>query len=392
MSDRLRTWAEVNLDSLGFNYYNIRKHVGSGTKIMSVIKSNGYGHGCLEIARKLLQCGTDCFAVACGDEALVLRNNGITIPILILGYTPYDMTDELLNADITFTVFDIEFAKELSKRASCLNKIAKIHIKLDVGMGRIGFLYGYNEIDDKKTIIDIKEISKLKMLELEGIFTHFPCADEEKTELTYNQFSVFMKAISELENNGIVFKLKHCCNSAALIRFPEMHLDMVRPGIILYGCYPSEFCDNDTISLTPVMELKTKITHLKKLEKGHRISYGGIYETSGCCKIATLGIGYADGFSRKLSNCYEVLVNDAKVKIIGRICMDQCMIDVTNVNNIAVGQIVTVFGKDLSVDICSKLNGTINYETLCSIGMRVPRIYIDDNKVKYTVNYLSDKL
>ena len=388
MSDRLRTWAEINLDNLGANFNSIRNHVGKKTKIMSVIKADGYGHGCVQIARKLLQCGTDYFAVACSDEAVMLRNHGITVPILILGYIPYEAIDELIDNDITFSVFDMEFALLLSKRAVAKNKIAKVHIKLDTGMGRIGFLCGYNENDDKKTISDIVKIAHLEGISTEGIFTHFPCADEEDTDLTYNQFSLFNKVVAELEQNGVVFSLKHCCNSAALIRFPQMHLDMVRPGIILYGCYPSEFCNNEKIKLFPVMELKTKITHLKTLDEGHKISYGGIYTTNKKTKIATLGIGYADGIPRSLGNQYEVLVGNEKVKIIGRICMDQCMIDVTNVNNINVGQSVTVFGEGLPVEICSELNGTINYETLCNVGRRVPRVYIENGNVADVLNFL----
>ncbi len=388
MTGKLRTWCEINLDTLQDNFINIRACVEENTKIMSVIKSDGYGHGCVEVAHKLIECGTDCFAVACADEALMLRKHGICVPILVLGYTPIETIDELLDNDITFTVFDVNFAKELSKKAVAKNITAKIHIKIDVGMGRIGFLYGYTTSDDNCTIEDIVKISSFKGITMEGIFTHFPCADEDDTELTLQQFGTFQKLISVLKNKGITFDIKHCCNSAALIRFPQMHLDMVRPGIILYGCYPSEYCDTGKVKLSPVMELKTKVTNIKTLDAGHRISYGGTYVTDTNTKLATLSIGYADGLYRNLSNRYEIMVNNQKAKIIGRICMDQCMIDVTNVNNITVGQTVTVFGKDNSVEICSQLNGTISYETLCNIGKRVSRVYIENGEFKNVLNLL----
>ncbi len=388
MTDKLRTWCEINLDNLENNFKNIKSYVNKNTKIMSVIKSDGYGHGCIEIAHKLIECGTYCFAVACADEAIMLRKHGISVPILILGYTPLDSIDELLDYDITFTVFDVRFAQELSAKAVAKNKLAKIHIKIDVGMGRIGFLYGYSKIEDEQTVENIVKINNLDGIEAEGIFTHFPCADDENSELTLKQFDVFKSLISILENQGVKFDIKHCCNSAALLRFPQMHLDMVRPGIILYGCYPSEYCYNKDVNLLPVMELKTKITNIKTVEKGCAISYGGTYVTDKRTKLATLSIGYADGFYRNLSNRYEIIVNDKKAKITGRICMDQCMIDVTNVNNITVGQTVTVFGKDPSVEICSQLNGTISYETLCNIGKRVPRVYIENGEFKYVLNFL----
>ena len=388
MTEKLRTWCEINLDNLQNNFMSIKSFVNSNTKIMSVIKSDGYGHGCVQIAHKLIECGTDYFAVACADEAIMLRKHGISVPILVLGYTPFETIDELLDNDIIFTVFDVDFAQELSAKATAKNKTAKIHIKTDVGMGRIGFLYGYTESDNEQTVENIVKIANLEGIDAEGIFTHFPCADEENTEITLKQFEVFQNLICVLENKGIKFEVKHCCNSAALLRFPQMHLDMVRPGIILYGCYPSEYCKNQDIMLSTVMELKTKITNIKTIEKGFAISYGGTYITEKKTKLATLSIGYADGFYRNLSNRYEIMVNEKKAKIIGRICMDQCMIDVTNVNNIAVGQTVTVFGKDHSVEICSRLNGTISYETLCNIGKRVPRVYIENGEFKCVLNFL----
>ena len=374
----LRTWTEINLNNIEYNFKNIKKHIAN-TKIMSVVKADAYGHGAVEVAKILDDAGTDYFAVACINEALELRNNGINKPILVLGYIQDDKISEAIENDVTFTVFSYEYAERISNIATEQNSVAKIHIKIDTGMGRIGFLYGYNDEDDSETIKSIKRISDLDSLDIEGIFTHFSSSDESDVTKTELQFKRFLSVIESLKKIGIEFKLRHCCNSDGIIRFKDMYLDMVRPGIILYGCYPSEICNDGTISLKPVMSLKTNIIHIKSVNKNFGISYGETYFTDKITKIATLPIGYADGLLRLNSNKLLVSVNGQPVKIIGRICMDQCMIDVTNVNNISVGSFVTVFGYDdelpIPVENLSELCGTISYEILCNIGKRVPRIY-----------------
>jgi alanine racemase len=263
-----------------------------------------------------------------------------------------------------------------------------VHFKIDVGMGRIGFLYNYSIEKDEETISAIEKISKFEGIEIEGIFTHFPNADDKDISLTENHFSLFKDLIEKLENRGIIFEIKHCCNSAATMRFPKMHMDMVRPGIILYGCLPSEECKNKNVLLKPVMELKTRIVHIKTIGPGHPISYGGSFVTSKETMVATLPIGYADGFSRALGNKYKVLLGNSRVPILGKICMDQCMIDVTNVNTINVGDEVVIFGESIPVEEYSCLIGTINYETLCLIGIRVPRVYFENGKQVKVLNFL----
>lgn len=374
----LRTWAEINLSNVKNNFNSIKNRVGN-TKIMSVVKADAYGHGSVEVSKALEEAGSDYFAVACIDEAIKLRSNGISKPILVLSYIQDDRILNALQNDITFTVYTYEYAKKISDLSAINGFTGKIHIKIDTGMGRIGFLYGYSDKDDTDTLESIINISRLPCLDVEGIFTHFSSSDEENTDKTYLQFGRFTDIINKLSDNGVCFKLKHCCNSAAIIRFPEMYLDMVRPGIILYGCYPSEICDNGSVEISPAMSLKTSVINMKTVDEGFGISYGEIYFTEGRTKIATIPIGYADGFSRLNSNRLSVGVNGQKAKIIGRICMDQCMIDVTDVNNISVGDYVTVFGSDndlkLPVENLSDICGTINYEILCNIGKRVPRVY-----------------
>ncbi len=374
-----RTWAEIDLNNIKHNFSEIRNYVGN-TKIMSVVKADAYGHGAVKVAKTLESAGTDYFAVACVDEALELRNNGIKKPILVLSYIPKLRIKEALKNNIAFTVYTYDLAEDISKTAKEMKVTATIHIKIDTGMGRIGFLYGYGEESDKNTISDIKKISELDNLNLEGIFTHFSSSDEADNTKTEIQINRFNKILNELNLNKITFTYRHCCNSAALIRFKNLHMDMVRPGIILYGSYPSPLCNNGKLDLKPAMSLKTSVVNIKTIDKDFGISYGEIYKTDKKCKIATIPIGYADGFSRLNGNTLNVSVNEILCKIVGRICMDQCMIDVTNVNNIDIGSVVTVFGFDglnyISVENVADICNTINYEILCNVGKRVPRTYL----------------
>jgi alanine racemase len=374
-----RTWAEINAGNLKHNFNEVKKRLKPDTKIMAVVKADAYGHGAEKCSHIFEDCGADFFGVACIDEALNLRESGITKPILVLGYIPYDRIDEALLNKITCTVYNIEFAAKLSERAVSLNVTANIHIKIDTGMGRIGFLYGYNNKEDSNTINEICEIVKLPGLYTEGIFTHFSNADDPQDEKTPLQYEHFLKLIDCLSQKSVDFKIKHCCNSASILRYPYMQMDMVRPGIILYGCLPDK-CLEEGTDFKYAMTLKSTVINIKNVSEGFGISYGEIYKTSGKTRVATIPIGYADGFPRILGNMLSVYVNGSYAKIIGRICMDQCMIDVTCVNNINVGDEVTIFGYGcgaaVPVEILSELCSTISYEIICNIGKRVPRIYV----------------
>ena len=378
-----RTWAEINLDNLKYNFKNIRARTEKTAKIMAIIKADGYGHGAVQLARALKKEGADCFGVALCDEGIQLRKHGIEEDILILGVVPENKIEEALDFNLTPAVTSLDFAKKLNNKAE---ERVKIHIKVDTGMGRIGFQC------TEESVNIIKEISKLKNIEIEGIFTHFATADEENEEKTLKQFEKFMDFISKLEKEGIHIPVKHCANSATVLRFPQMHLDMVRPGIILYGYYPSGYMKNmknKFIDLKPVMTLKTMVTNIKKLEEDTEISYGGTYTGKKDDSIATLGIGYADGLLRMLSGRLTVEINGEKFKQTGRICMDQCMIDVSNANNINTGDEAVIFGECNSADKLAEICGTISYEILCMIGKRVPRVYLSSGKVVKNISFLN---
>jgi len=371
MTHNHRTWCEIDLNALEHNYAQYRKLASDNVKIMAVVKADAYGHGVVHCAKRLEQNGVDYFAVAFIDEAMEIREAGIKTPILILGYTDRFSLSDAVKNDITVTIFDVEDAVALSKEAQTLGKTAKVHIKIDTGMSRIGF-YG----DAQKIAKSIAEINTLPFIELEGIFTHFAKADEEERDFTHVQFERFLKVIRCSEDFGVSFKIRHCCNSAAAMLYPEMHLDMIRAGIALYGCYPSKL--EYPLELKPVMTFKSRVINVKTVNDGETVSYGGVYRANGSVKLATVAAGYADGYNRCLSDKARVLVKDSFSKVAGRICMDQCMIDVTNVNNISVGDEVVLFGtKDglkLPVEELADTVGTISYEILCNIAKRVPRI------------------
>lgn len=383
----MRTWAEIDTDSLRHNFNEIRKITNPSSKILAVVKADAYGHGYEEVAKELTECGADYFAVACADEGKQLRRAGITLPILILGATSEEDDEDLINYSIMPTVFSYEHARSLSNKACILGKEIKIHIKLDTGMSRIGYVAG---TDDDALTDEIIKISQLPSLSIDGIFSHFSTSDEKDGTYTRMQFDRFVTVCDLLEKKGLKIPVKHIANSAAIMMYPETHLDMVRAGIILYGHYPSEEVDRTKLNLKPVMSLKTKITMIKELEAGCGVSYGKTYITNRKTKIATVPIGYADGYTRLLSGKAKMIVHNTSVPIIGRICMDQCMIDVTSVNNINTGDEAVVFGADVvTADNLAEWIGSVNYEILCMISKRIPRIYIKNGKAVKTVNYLS---
>lgn len=371
MIDTHRTWAEISLDNLSHNFKCVRQ--ATDAMIMSVVKADAYGHGMARVAERLAQEGTEWFAVSNISEALELRAC-VDKPILILGYTPPECARELCNNNISQAVYSPEYADSLSRYASTGGVRVKIHIKIDTGMHRIGF-------DSATAADEVQRVCELPALEPEGVFTHFASADmdgDESGEYTRGQFEHFTSVIDELGERGIHFQVRHCCNSAAIFTQPQMHLDMVRAGIVLYGLEPS--AEVKLPQLRPVMQLRSEVSMVKKLPAGCDISYGRTYTTDRPTRVATVAIGYADGYQRAYSREGYMLVNGQAAKIIGRVCMDQLMLDVTDIDGVSQGDEVTVFGRDhgreLSVNQLAKWGGTINYECICLIGKRVPRVYI----------------
>ncbi len=391
MRTNLRTWAEVNLDAIGHNVREIKKCLREGVKLLAVVKADGYGHGAYQTAVTALKNGAEFLAVAFLDEAVELRRKGIVAPILILGNSTDDDIDGIVDMDVTATVSDVEFAKKLSATAMEKGKTARIHIKIDTGMSRIGFLAD-SDANLNCSRDEILKIAELPNLEIEGMFTHFASADEPDGGYTQMQYDRFMSMSEELEKKGLHIPIKHACNSAGIVRFPHMQLDMVRAGIIIYGMYPSRNFDKTLIDLLPAMNFKSRITQVKEYDKGTCLSYGMTHTLEEKSRIATVSVGYADGYRRNLSGKAKIFVNGKCVEQLGRICMDQCMIDVTKVNNINVGDEVTLFGSTgISVDCIAELLDTINYEVTCGISKRVPRIYIENGESIGICNHLMNE-
>ncbi|HHV30243.1 MAG TPA: alanine racemase [Clostridium sp.] len=382
-----RAWAEVNLDNIAHNVKEIRRITDKKAEIMGVVKADAYGHGVMEVTRTLLDNGVTRLAVSMLDEAIQLRQNGIQVPILILSYTDPIRAEEIILYDVTQTVFSHDLAKALSDAAVKHNRNVKIHIKIDTGMTRVGFMPGYSAVKN------VVQISKLPGIIIEGLFTHFASADETDKAYTYMQFERFMSIVSELNRIGVYIPVKHVCNSAGLIEFPEMHLNMVRPGIALYGLYPSDEVDKTKIELRPAMSMKANVILVKDVEKDTCISYGRIFKTCRSSKIATIPIGYADGYTRLLTNKGKVLLNGQLASIVGKICMDQCMVDITDIEgDVNVGDEAVLIGKqqdnEIKVEDLAKSVGTINYELVSIIGKRIPRVYLKEGKIYNVLNYL----
>ncbi len=371
--DNYRTWAEIDLDALGHNMREIRKLTEA--KIMAVIKADGYGHGMVQAYRTLVKNGADCFAAATVKEAVDLRKSGATEPILVLGYVPGDLAQMLLTHDIMPTVFDLESAHHFSGVAVAANKTMKIHIKLDTGMSRIGFATAPEAME--QTLNAIEQISKLPYIEIDGIFSHFSCSDTDR-EYTKQQYDTFMTVCDYLQKRGVCIGMRHICNSAGIILEKEMHLDMVRPGVILYGLHP-DTTTHGLIDLKPVMRWCARITNIKTVKAGTTVSYGNTFTAERDMRIGTVCVGYADGYNRIMSSKAKMLVGGHIVNQIGRICMDQCMIDLTNVHTVSVGDIVTLMGTEedacISAEQLAAWSGTINYEIVCGVGARVVRVY-----------------
>jgi len=379
-----RAWAEIDLDALQFNIESIKKSIDKKTKIIAVIKTDGYGHGASQIA-SVLEDEEQVwgYAVATAEEAFSLREGRIRKPILILGYTfPYSY-EQMIEEGVRSTVFTYEAAKELSDTAVAAGKKCKIHLKIDTGMTRIGI----HPDDEGVTLIG--QIMGLPGLEIEGIFTHFATADEADRTKTYQQMMLFKEYVEQVESRlGLAIPMKHCSNSAGIAEIPEANMDAVRAGIILYGLWPSDEVQADgRIQLRPMLSLKSRVVYVKTVPKGQEISYGGTYTTTRDTRVATICIGYGDGYPRSLSNRGHVLVKGQRAPILGRVCMDQFMIDVTDINSpVRVGDQVTLIGTDggehITMEELGAVSGRFNYELACDIGKRIPRIYkLDDTLI-----------
>lgn len=377
-----RTWAEVDIDNILHNVKVIRQTLTGNSKIIAVVKADAYGHGAVAVA-KALEKETDMFALSSIDEVVQLRNAGVRGEMLILGYTPSQFADVLLKENITQTVFSYDYIRDIYNALGESGRKLKVHVKLDTGMSRLGFDVQSNETR-KQTVEQLKravdEFSD--RLDFEGIFTHFAVSDEPELDFTDIQFERYKKTVDELKENGVGFAMHHVCNSAAVINYPQYHLDRCRPGIILFGMLPDK--NTRDIGLRPALSLKAVVSQTRTIDAGMTVSYGRKFTATEKMTLATLPIGYADGYSRLLSNNGEVLIHGKRAKIVGRICMDQCMIDVSDIPDVKRGDEVTIIGRDgdeviSATDIADRMN-TINYEITCLIGKRVPRVYIKDGK------------
>lgn len=384
-----RTWAEIDLDNIKHNFQEIKRHLHPGCKLMAVIKADAYGHGAVPLSRFYTDLGVDYLAVAALDEAKQLRIAGITAPILILGNTPVEYAQELIEYHLTQTVFHEESAKLLSDIAVLHGTKLKVHVKVDTGMSRIGVVY-QDEQRDAQAVDTIKNICSNNGLEVEGIFTHFAVADELGNPFTFDQFHHFTHLLKLLEQEGITFPIRHCSNSGATLNYPEMQLDMVRAGLILYGVFPAE--EKPDFDLRPAMCLKTTVTNVKTIAPGTTISYGRHFTAQKEMKIATIPVGYADGISRVMSGKISFLINGQLAPVLGNICMDQCMVDVSHIENVQIGDLVTIFGGPEDhyqmVNKMAEAWGTINYEVICQISKRIPRIYLMNDRRVSSFTYL----
>ena len=379
MNKNSRVKAVISLDAVEQNFREMRKNIAEDTKMIAVVKADAYGHGAVPIAHLIEDYDYIWgFAAATAEEAIHLRQNGVTKPILILGIVFDEYYPELVRDDIRLAVCEYEEAEKLSKEAVLQNKTVHIHIALDTGMTRIGYA------DIPESVEEIKKIAGLPNLEIEGMFTHFSRADEYDRSPAMVQLERYQKFSDLVEAAGVEIPLHHCSNSAGIIRVPEANLSIVRAGITIYGIYPSSEVERDIVKLAPVMELKSHVTYVKDVPEGAAISYGGTYVANKKLRVATVPVGYADGYPRQLSNKGWVLIHGKKAPILGRVCMDQFMVDVTEIGDVKKGDEVTLLGRDgdefISIEEIGDLCGRFSYEFACDISPRVPRVYMKDGK------------
>lgn len=360
-----RTWAEIDMKALEHNYAALREQLPIGCKFLGVVKADAYGHGAIPVAKKLEELGADYLAVACLDEAAELREAGIGLPILILGVTPAEFTADLVHYDLTQAVGDLDLARAYAGAAA--GKKLKIHIKVDTGMSRLGFLWD--------TAVEAAlELAAMEAFDIEGIFTHFAAADGDE-DFTMEQLARFLAVTDGLAEKGLIIPIRHCAASAAMLNYPCTHMDMVRPGIALYGHYPEKGMER-LCPLEPVMTLKTRVAAVRRVPAGATVSYGRTAKMAEETTLAVLPVGYADGFPRLLSNEGSAMIRGVPCPILGRVCMDLCMVAAESVPGVKVGDEAILYGPGpLSVERAASLAGTIQYELLTSVGRRVPRVY-----------------
>ena len=370
-----RTWAEIDLDNLAHNLAVIRKQVGDGVKLLGVVKADAYGHGAVRVARKLERLGADYLAVSNIDEAAELRDAGVALPILMLGFTPAEQAERVVRIGMTQAVPNLELARAYDAAAGRVGKPMRVHIKLDTGMGRLGF--PCNDLRFDASLRDIRAVLSLPHLDVEGVFTHFAVSDENAPEhiaFTRLQHERFARMIDAVERGGFRFRVRHCCNAGGIASYPEWAGDMVRCGIILYGA--GELAER--MGMKPVMRFKTTVATVRDFDPGVSISYGRTYFTEKPSRIAVLSVGYADGLHRSLSNKLVVTTPYGAARQVGRICMDMCMIDATGQPQLKSGDEVEIFGETVLCDTLAKQCGTISYELLCAVSRRVPRVYLEN--------------
>ncbi len=389
--DYYRVWAQIDVDGIRENIKVMKDILPDDKKILAVIKANGYGHGAVELAKYLVDLA-DYYGLAIIEEAMELRSAGITKPLLILGHTSPAHFKLLLDYDICPTIYNLQEAEKLSQLAVQEDKVAKIHIKVDTGMSRIGFLC--DEKNMEETIDTIVKISQLPNLVLEGLFSHYAKADEYDKTNALGQLERFKEVVVCLENKGINIPIKHISNSAGVMEMPNDMFDMVRPGITMYGLYPSDEVDAQKIIFTPAMSIYSHIVHIKEIEEGTSVGYGGTFIAAKTMKIATIPVGYADGYPRALSNVGRVIINGQYAPIVGRVCMDQFMVDVGHIEDVHLDDIVTLVGRDgeskITVEELAEPAASFNYEFVCNVGRRVPRVYVLDGEIVSKVDYLLD--
>lgn len=383
-----RVYARIDLDAIASNMERMKRNLSEKTKIMAVIKADGYGHGAVQIAQMLENVDYIWgYAVATLDEAVVLKSEGLKKPVLVLGCVFPDQYMEMLKYDIRMNVYTEEMAEAISQMASREGMTAYMHIKLDTGMTRLGFDTSIESVEA------IHRISEMKNVCMEGIFTHFAKADETDKTFSQKQIQDFMWMTEKLKEKDVEFQYEHCANSAAIIDVPDAHFNLVRAGISTFGLYPSEEVNKNNVRLKPAMALKSHVAFVKEIEAGTPISYGGTYISENPMIIATIPVGYADGYPRNLSNVGYVLIRGKKAPIVGRVCMDQFMVDVTDIDGVSFGDNVTLIGKDgnetITVEDLSDLSGRFHYEFICDLGKRIPRVFVRDGKIAEQVDYFA---
>ncbi len=387
MKEYRRVRAEINLDAIYFNMESMKNSVAEDTRFCGVVKTDGYGHGAVAVS-KIIDPLVWGYAVATPEEGIILRKNGITKPVIVLGMATPDSFEELTAYDLHPAVFQLEKARQLSEAAGAVGKTASIHIKIDTGMNRIGMPA------EEASVQEIVQIAALPNIKIEGIFTHMATADEMDKSEAKLQAERFTKLCDEVQRQGVEIPIRHCSNSAGIMDMPYVNMDMVRCGISLYGMYPSDVVNKRRMMLYPAMSLISQVSYVKTVPAGTPVSYGGTYVTERTTTLATIPVGYGDGYPRGLSNKGYVLIHGQKAPICGRICMDQFMVDVTDIDHVEEGDRVTLIGRDhgkmISVEeLCALFDG-FHYEFVCNIGKRVPRVYYRNGEIAGSQDYFDD--